>query len=634
MICSLDFRNTNMLWASVLAETLFRLGLTTAIICPGSRSGPLAIAFAQHPQIEALPILDERSAAFFALGVARRSHLPVALVCTSGTAGANFYPAVIEAHHSQVPLLVFTADRPPELRHCHAGQAIDQLKLYGAYPNWQAELAIPGVDLLSYLRQTVVHAWQRSLSPTPGPVHLNLPFREPLAPVPEPAVQALESDFPVADFLKPVQPLQPSELDLVRLDAQLLEEWLSCDRGLIIAGPAQPVDSESYCRAIAQLAQILNWSVFADGLSPLRNYANLNPSLIAGYDLLLRNLELADRLSPRMVIHLGELPTSKHLRLWLQKHQPHTWVVDASADNFDPLHGTTRHLRCSIEALTKSCVELGSELKSLAAPQPPNSGGLQNLLKSPRIGGFRGRKRLATKQTKKLNSTLPKSGSSSYQQQWCTAEVQVQQSIQQTMAQTDALFEGKAAWLLSTTLPTATPVFIASSMPVRDVEWFWQPSHSQIQPYFNRGANGIDGTLSTALGVSHHQSASVLLTGDLALLHDTNGFLIRNQWLGSLTIVLINNNGGGIFGMLPIAKFDPPFELFFTTPQNINFAQLCATYGVEHELIKSWQQLEQRLNLLPAQGIRVLELLCDRQFDAQWRQTHLPHFADNSRFAN
>jgi 2-succinyl-5-enolpyruvyl-6-hydroxy-3-cyclohexene-1-carboxylate synthase len=636
MICSLDFRNTNLLWASVLAETLFRLGLTTAIICPGSRSGPLAIAFAQHPQIEALPILDERSAAFFALGVARRSHLPVALVCTSGTAGANFYPAVIEAHHSHVPLLVLTADRPPELRHCHAGQAIDQLKLYGAYPNWQAELAIPDVDLLSYLRQTVVHAWQRSLSPTPGPVHLNLPFRDPLAPVPEPAVQALEPDFPLVEFFSMVQPLPPSGAECDLLDAQLLEEWLSCDRGLIIAGPAQPADSESYCRAIAQLVQILNWPVLADGLSPLRNYANLNPNLIAGYDLLLRNSDLAVQLAPQMVIQSGELPTSKHLRLWLQKHQPHTWVVNTSPDNFDPVHGATRHLRCSIEALAKSCVEIGSSLESLAAPKSPNSVGLQNLLKSPRIGGFRGRKRLATKQQKILGHTLipQKPSSSSYQQQWHQSETQVQQVMQQTMAQTEALFEGKAAWLLSTTLPAATPVLIASSMPVRDVEWFWQPGNSQIQPYFNRGANGIDGTLSTVLGVSYRQSASVLLTGDLALLHDTNGFLIRNQWLGSLTIVLINNNGGGIFGMLPIAKFDPPFEPFFTTPQNINFAQLCATYGVEYELIKSWQQLEQRINPLPAEGIRVLEVPCDRQFDAQWRQTHLPHFADNCRLAN
>ncbi len=612
-----------MLWASVLVETLVRLGLTTAIICPGSRSGPLAIAFAQHPEIEALPILDERSASFFALGLAKRHHLPVALVCTSGTAGANFYPAVIEAHYSHAPLLVLTADRPPELRHCHAGQAIDQLKLYGNYPNWQAESAIPEVDLLSYLRQTLVQAWRRSLLPTSGPVHLNLPFRDPLAPLPEPAVQALEPNFPLAEFFTAVQAWQPSESNSDRLDAELLEMWLGCDRGLIIAGPAQPADPEGYCRAIAQLSDWLDWPVFAEGLSPLRNYADLNPNLIAGYDLLLRNSTLADQLAPEMVIQLGELPTSKELRLWLHKHQPQTWLVDASVDNFDPLHGATYHLHCSIEALTNSWVELGSALKSLAVPQPPNSGGLLNLLKSPRIGGFRGQKLLATKQQK----IIPKPGSSTYQQSWLKAEDQLQQLIQQTMAQTEALFEGKAAWLLSTTLPADTPVFIASSMPVRDLEWFWRSGNTQIQPYFNRGTNGIDGTLSTALGISHHQSASVLLTGDLALLHDTNGFLIQPQWVGSLTIVLINNNGGGIFGMLPIANFNPPFEPFFTTPQNINFAQLCATYSVEHELIQSWSHLAQRLNPLPSAGIRVLELPCDRQFDAQWRKIHLPQFA-------
>ncbi len=629
MISSLDFSNTNMLWASVLVETLYRLGLTTAIICPGSRSGPLAIAFAQHPQIEALPILDERSASFFALGLAKRCHLPVALVCTSGTAGANFYPALIEAHYSGVPLLALTADRPPELRHCHAGQAIDQLKLYGAYPNWQAELAVPEIGLLSYLRQTVVQAWQRSLLPTPGPVHLNLPFRDPLAPLPEPAVQALATDFSVTEFFRAIQPTHPLELNPC-LDAHLLEKWFDCDRGLIIAGSAQPADPESYCRAIAQLSAWLDWPVLAEGLSPLRNYADLNPNLIAGYDLLLRNSSLADQLAPQIVIQVGELPTSKELRLWLHQHQPQTWVVDTSADNLDPLHGSTHHLRCAVTALTQSCVGLGTGLKSLVAPQPPNSGGLLNLLKSPRIGGFRGRKLLSTKRTRVLKQTLiPRESSlSTYQQSWQKAEDQLQQVIQQTMTQTEALFEGKAAWLLSTTLPAGTPVFIASSMPVRDVEWFWQPCHRQLQPYFNRGTNGIDGTLSTALGVAHRQAASVLLTGDLALLHDTNGFLIRQQWVGSLTIVLINNNGGGIFGMLPIANFNPPFEPFFTTPQNINFAQLCATYGVEYERIESWPQLQQRLNPLPATGIRVLELPCDRQFDAQWRKANLPRLAE------
>ena len=194
------------------------------------------------------------------------------------------------------------------------------------------------------------------------------------------------------------------------------------------------------------------------------------------------------------------------------------------------------------------------------------------------------------------------------------------------MTAMNQMFEGKAAWLLSQTLPPGTPIFIANSMPVRDVEFFWTPNNSGIQPFFNRGANGIDGTLSTALGIAHRHQSSVMLTGDLALLHDTNGFLLRNKFVGHLTIILINNNGGGIFEMLPIAKFEPPFEEFFATPQDINFAQMCATYGIEHELITDWEQLKLRLNPLPTQGIRVLELKTHRKIDAMWRQDNLCKF--------
>lgn len=184
---AINFSNINTVWASIFAETLRRLGLTCAVICPGSRSTPLAVAFAQQlPHIKVIPILDERSAAFFALGVAKATGRPTAVVCTSGTAGANFYPAVIEAKESCVPLLLCTADRPAELRDCHSGQTIDQLKLYGNYPNWQTELALPSLDIemLAYLRQMVIHAWEKSQTPVPGPVHLNIPFRDPLAPCP------------------------------------------------------------------------------------------------------------------------------------------------------------------------------------------------------------------------------------------------------------------------------------------------------------------------------------------------------------------------------------------------------------------------------------------------------------------
>ncbi len=573
------YRNVNQLWAYILTETLKRLGLTCAIICPGSRSTPLAIAFAQQaPEIEAISILDERSAAFFALGQAKATGRPVVIVCTSGTAGANFYSAVIEASYSRVPLLILTTDRPPELRDCHSGQTVDQLRLYGNYPNWQTELALPSADLgmLAYLRQTVIHSWERAQTPTKGPVHLNIPFRDPLAPVPDGTdLSYLRSQFHPEDFFAGITSNTP--FPIPHSPFPIPQQWKECDRGIIIAGVAQPQQPEEYCRAIAQLSQTLKWPVLAEGLSPVRNYAELNPYLISTYDLILRNQQLAKQLAPEMVIQVGEMPTSKELRTWIDATQPRRWVIDKSDQNLDPLHGRTTHLRISIE-------DIKVEEENL-------------------------------------------SFSSDYGKQWCDAESKVRLVVDQTMGKIDEIIESKAAWLISQILPPGTPLFIANSMPVRDVEYFWKPNNLGVRSHFNRGANGIDGTLSTALGIAHRQQSSVMLTGDLALLHDTNGFLIRNKFVGHLTIVLINNNGGGIFEMLAIAKFEPPFEEFFGTPQDIDFAQLCATYNVQHELITSWQQLQQKLNQLSTKGIRILEVRTNRKDDAKWRQNNLRIFA-------
>ncbi len=566
----LTFNNLNQLWSYVLTETLKRLGLNCAVICPGSRSTPLTVAFVQQiPHIEAIPILDERSAAFFALGQAKATGKPVVLVCTSGTAGANFYPAVIEARESRIPLLILTTDRPAELRDCHSGQTIDQVKLYGNYPNWQAELATPLVDMgmLAYLRQTVIHAWERCQFPNSGAVHLNIPFRDPLAPIPDGTDFTLDVEDFFAGIISTPLPITPYQLPITYQQ-----------KGIIIAGVAQPQAPEEYCKAIAHLSQSLQWPVLAEGLSPVRNYADLNPYLISTYDIILRNQNLAQELTPEMVIQIGEMATSKELRNWLITTNPQRFVIDNCDQNLDPLHGKTRHLRMSVTEIGKL------EIDKLAE--------------------------------------------NDYLQKWWTAENKVRRNIDDYFENLDELIESKTAWLISQNLPPETPLFIANSMPVRDIEFFWKPNNLRIQPYFNRGANGIDGTLSTALGIAHHQQSSVMLTGDLSLLHDTNGFLISNKFIGHLTIILINNNGGGIFEMLPIAKFNPPFEEFFATPQNIDFAQLCATYNVQHQLINSWEELQDHLKQLPKTGIRVLELKTNRKKDVMWRKENLAKFGN------
>ncbi|MEG4806345.1 2-succinyl-5-enolpyruvyl-6-hydroxy-3-cyclohexene-1-carboxylic-acid synthase [Microcoleus sp. F8-D3] len=642
----IDFRNTNTVWASVLAETLQRLGLTTAVICPGSRSAPLTIAFALNKKIETIPILDERSASFFALGIAKKSSLPTALICTSGTAAANFYPAIIEARESRIPLLIFTADRPPELRDCHAGQAIDQVKIYGNYPNWQAELAIPSASrgMLDYLRQTIVYAWERSQFPTKGPVHLNIPFRDPLVPVPDIAVEVLETQFNPEEFFAGLEPIFAGESStppslLSRGEESTMQQWQKCSKGIIIAGVAQPQFAEKYCSAIAQISQSLNWPVLAEGLSPVRNYAQLNPHLISTYDLILRNRELADKLTPEIAIQIGDLPTSKELRNWLEKTKPKRYIIDPSHHNFDPLHGQTIHLRTSVENLATNLVTILTLvpplLKEESSQVPPLSkGGLGGVLTTattnipPQVPPLnKGESTQIPPLSKGGLGGVPTSPSNEYLQLWRNTEIQIRQTIDQKISAINNIIEPKVSWLLSQILPPGTPIFIANSMPVRDVEFFWKPNNLEIKPFFNRGANGIDGTLSTALGVAHCYQSSILLTGDLAFLHDTNGFLIKNKFIGHLTIILINNNGGGIFEMLPVAKFDPPFEEFFATPQQINFAQLCATYRVEHEIIDDWEQFKQKLSFLPNSGIRVLELQTDRRADAKWRQDNLSKFA-------
>ena len=565
----IDFSNTNTVWGSAIAETFSCLGITTAILCPGSRCTPLTIAFAQHPDIETIPILDERSAAFFALGSAKRTGLPTILVCTSGTAGANFYPAVIEAKESHIPLIILTADRPPELRNCHAGQTIDQVKLYGDYPTWYSELAIPEVNLemLRYLRQNIIQAWKRSLSPVPGVVHLNLPFREPLAPISQPKVQKLQKQFPIKEFFDRIAASISTRENFVSLP---IDKWLSRDRGIIIAGLAQPKDPELYCQAIAKLARLLSFPVLAEALSPIRNYAALNPYLISTYDAILRDEVSSLKLVPDMVIQIGELPTSKQLRTWLNSIDANYWIIDSSWDNLDSLHRSSVYINASIAAISHS-----------------------------------------------IYCDKPDKSTSEYCQQWLAKETETRNKINSKMESYDILYEGKVAWLLSQILPNRTPVFLANSMSVRNAEFFWQPNNKQIIPYFSRGANGIDGTLSTALGIAHRNQPTVLLTGDLALLHDTNGFLIQNKFRGHLTIILINNNGGGIFEMLPIAEYESTFEEYFATPQSVNFAKLAATYSIDYQYIDRWQQLQLLLTELPTTGIRILELSCDRKGDAK-----------------
>lgn len=556
---SLDFRNTNSLWASVFVEALVRCGVKHAVISPGSRSTPLTVAMATHDGIEAVPVLDERSAGFFALGIARRTRMPVVLICTSGTAAANYYPAVIEASESGAPLLVVTADRPPELRDCASGQTIDQQKLYGQYPKFYHELAVPGteIELLRYLRQTVVHACERTMSPGFGPVHLNAPFRDPLPPVPDGSVEHLKGVLDDGFF---------DHLERVAPPIRGIVAWQrpTTTRGLIIAGQVPTSEAKAHVEAVRNLAEGLAWPVLVDVLSPVRHHGTFEVPIVAEYDAILRNDRVARELLPRTVICLGGLPTSKELRRWLEGSGAEVLMVSESPENLDSLHGRTRHVPLPVEALMPEGKPVADE---------------------------------------------------GYLRAWSAASKSAREIFDRSMAVETAMFEGKVSRLLADNLPTGTAVFVANSMPVRYAEYFWPVTNRAYSLFYNRGANGIDGTLSTAMGIAHGGDPAVLLTGDLALLHDANGFLNAKRVRGSLTIIVINNGGGGIFEHLPVAKFDPPFEEFFATPQSVDFAKLCDAHGIEHNLITDWKSFETAVTVLPESGVRVLEVVTDRKAD-------------------
>ena len=557
----------NSCWGALTMEVLARLGIQTVITSPGSRSTPLTLAAARNPRIEALSILDERSAAFYALGLAKSTGRPVALVCTSGSAGANYWPAVVEASMGGTPLLLLTADRPPELRNCSSGQTIDQCKIYGDYVRHFVELSLPQAspDMLAYLRQTLVHAVHISFSANAGPVHLNFPFRDPLAP------DSVSSEPVVdADILEEASTVTTRPCEVVSLSSAIdmvaLERLSSHTKGIIVVGTENPrCGDQALADAIAMISDKLGWPVIADALNPLRSHAEGNLLLITRYDAFLRDAHKAREMLPTAILQIGSLPTSKVLRAWLSSLEAVSFLLTPRPINTDPLHRIATPLYGDVKSLTEH-------------------------LQHQRV-------------------------QASWGKLWLENEQETASSLDTKISSIDTLFEGKVVWLLSKHLPVHTPVFLASSMSVRYAEYFWEASSREHSIFCNRGANGIDGTLSTALGVAHGGKPSILLTGDLAFLHDSNGLLAASQLKGSLTVILINNNGGGIFEHLPVSEIDSSFEDFFASPQSVDLAKLCEAHCFHHEQIEGWDGFISSISVLPESGLRILELRTDRKAD-------------------
>ncbi len=491
-------------------DELARCGMTHACTSPGSRSTPIVLSLVRQPEISCFSHLDERSAAFFALGAAKASGRPSAIACTSGTAAANFLPAVIEASWAQVPMIVLTADRPTELRDVGAGQAIDQLKLYGEAVRWffEVELSEASPERLRWIRTLACRSYWTAVGPPAGPVHLNFPLREPLV---------LGDELPDDDTAReegrpyvvrePPPELSPGHGPGPRPSGRLL----------VVAGADTPNPDD-----LVRFTSRTGVPVLADPLSRARR----GPTAIAHYDLLLRSEDFARRHRPDYVFRLGELPTSKPLRTWLARLTDVPQIaVDPSGSWRDP------------------AAVVGLSLRS-RLPEPPELDVEDGWLSS-----------------------------------WRDADAAASQVIDRELG--DQPSEPLIARRLLEWLPCDATLFVASSMPIRDVETFAGVRDDSPRVLSNRGANGIDGTVSSAFGAAAvGVGPVVLLVGDVALAHDIGGLLAARRLAIALTIVLLNNDGGGIFHFLPVAGEGQAFEEHVATPHGLDFAQAAALYGL------------------------------------------------------
>jgi 2-succinyl-5-enolpyruvyl-6-hydroxy-3-cyclohexene-1-carboxylate synthase len=551
--------NTYVLLRAFVDE-LARCGLRHACTSPGSRSAPLVLSLAREPRLQCHSHVDERCAGFFALGLAKRSGLPAAVACTSGTAVAELAPAVIEAREARVPLLVLSADRPAELRENGAGQAIDQLKLFGSAAKWFFEVSLDGgagPQQLRFIRTLACRAYWTALQDRPGAVHLNFPLREPLI-----VEQELPADHSGRADGRPHVRRTAASASSSTAERELSGLVGEARRGLLIAGRDER--RNGLARAAANFAEAAGWPLLADPMSGARR----GQGAIAHYDMLLRDARFAAAHEPDLVLRVGDLPVSKPLRGWLAGLGSVEQVaLDPEGAWQDPSSSVSRSL----------------------ALEP--AGVLERLAVEP-AGGPRG-----------------------WQEDWRRADELAAGALAEVL-DGHALCEPAVAAELGTLLPTEATLFVASSMPVRDIESFWAVREDPPRVLCNRGANGIDGTVSSAFGAAAAGAEPVvLLIGDVALAHDIGGLLAARRLGIALTIVLVNNEGGGIFDFLPVAGI-PEQELYdahVATPTGLDFRHAAELYGLHHEPVDDLDGLRAALGAaLRARHASIVEVRTSR----------------------
>ena len=564
-------------YIAALVDEFYQLGVRHAVFSPGSRSTTMAMLFKEHEGFETYMNIDERSASFMALGIAKAHKEPTVLVCTSGSAVAHYLPAILEAQYSGVPLIVLSADRPHTLLHVGAPQTVDQHKIFGTAVNYFEELAVPQeAHYYTYPRQVARKSYMKAMDTKKGPVHINVPLFEPLVPeLSRNHFEAGRSSFKV------VKPNYSSVFgfddrnnlthinnvidvahnnDSTKEINDLLERY---ERILILAGPQIDVDEADMIRSFGEALQA---PILADPLSNVRR-CDTSKVVISTYDALLAGKALWHELKPDCVIQFGQIVVSKRVQQMIASWTDVEYIeVNSTMDSMNPTGKTTMHVQASIDVFTH------------VYGKNNNSDTYLNIWR-----------RLDQAGKKQLSSTIDE----------------------------PHCFEGRTIRELQKQIPEDGQIFVANSMTIRDFDYFWFSGESKAVLYGNRGVNGIDGTISTALGLAANGRPTYLVTGDLSLFHDLNGLAVAKTHNLNLTIILHNNDGGGIFEYLP-QKGTKHFDYLFSTSQGLDYSGAAKLYGCGYTKITSPDELSAVLaNVSSETGVHIIEIPTNREYSRQ-----------------
>ena len=542
-------------YIAALVDEFYQLGVRHAVFSPGSRSTTMAMLFKEHEGFETYMNIDERSASFMALGIAKAHKEPTVLVCTSGSAVAHYLPAILEAQYSGVPLIVLSADRPHTLLHVGAPQTVDQHKIFGTAVNYFEELAVPQEShYYTYPRQVARKAYMKAMDTKKGPVHINVPLFEPLVPeLSRNHFEAGRSSFKV---------VKPNYGGAFSCDDgnNLLERY---ERILILAGPQIDIDEANTIRSFGEALQA---PILADPLSNVRG-CGASDVVISTYDALLAGQALWHELKPDCVIQFGQIVVSKRVQQMIASWTDVEYIeVNPTMDSMNPTGKTTMHVQASIDVFTHLYGKNNSS---------------DTYLNIWRRLDQAGKKQLST----------------AIDEPHC--------------------FEGRTIRELQKQIPEDGQIFVANSMTIRDFDYFWFSGESKAVLYGNRGVNGIDGTISTALGLAVNGRPTYLVTGDLSLFHDLNGLAVAKTHNLNLTIVLHNNDGGGIFEYLP-QKGTKHFDYLFSTSQGLDYSGAAKLYGCGYTKISSPDELSSVLAKIGQEsGVHIIEIPTNREYSRE-----------------